>query len=380
MHRCSRLGKLPRTFRTQSPRRNQDITMTEPTQTSHKHAQTTPPRPAVNPLLVEVTRGSMVESRHRAAVAVVDVEGRVVLSAGDVEALVYPRSAIKPLQALGLVESGAAEAFGCDDKEIALACASHNGEAAQAEAVAAWLERIGCTEGDLECGPQLPTHQASLEELLRAGGGASALRNNCSGKHVGFLTLAKHLKVPTKGYILWEHPVQQTLLGILEMMCGLDLRAAPRGIDGCGIPQIGIPLGNLALAMARFADPADQPERRQVACARIAKAMTAEPYMVAGTGRMCTRVLAATGGRALVKTGAEGVYCAALPELGLGLALKVDDGATRASEFLLAQLLQRLDQLDSAAAAELKQDIAPVLHNRVGLEVGQIQRGADWSF
>lgn len=350
---------------------------------SHQHqhpVRVHPERPEVNPLLVEVTRGGMVESRHRAAIAVVDTGGRVVLSAGDVERLVYPRSAIKPLQALGLVESGAAEAFGCSDAEVALACASHNGEAKQVAAVQAWLERIGYSEEDLECGAQTPDYKPALEELLRARREGGPLHNNCSGKHAGFLTLARHLKVPAKGYIHWEHPVQQTLLGILEMMCGLDLRGAPRGIDGCGIPQIGIPLGNLALAMARFADPSDQPERRQAACARIARAMRDEPYMVAGSDRLCTRVLSATGGRALVKTGAEGVFCAALPELGLGLALKADDGTTRAAEFLLVQLLARLDILDEEARARLDADLNPVLRNRNGLEVGVIRLGPEWPF
>lgn len=345
-----------------------------------KPLQAPPARPPVNPLLVEVTRGAMVESRHRAALAVVDVEGRVVLSAGDIERPVYPRSAIKPLQALGLVESGAAEAFECSDAEIALACASHNGEADQVAAVQAWLERIGLGEDDLECGPQPPSYLPALEALAREGKEGGALHNNCSGKHAGFLTLTLHLKAPLKGYIRWEHPVQQSLLGILEMMTGLDLRTAPRGIDGCGIPQIGIPLGNLALAMARFADPSDQPERRQAACARIARAMREEPYMVAGSDRLCSRVLAATKGRALVKTGAEGVYCAALPELGLGLALKVDDGATRAAEFLLVQMLRRLEVLDEEATNLLEEDLAPVLRNRVDLPVGEIRLGPEWPF
>lgn len=347
----------------------------------HSHPVRVPPtRPDVNPLLVEVTRGAMVESRHRAAIAVVDTEGRVLLSAGDIERLIYPRSAIKPLQALGLVESGAADAFDCSDAEVALACASHNGEADQVSAAEAWLERIGCSERDLECGAQTPDHQATLEALLQSGKKGGALHNNCSGKHAGFLSLARHLGAPLKGYIQWEHPVQQTVLGILEMMCSLDLRGAPRGIDGCGIPQIGIPLGNLALAMARFADPSDQPERRQAACGRIARAMRDHPHMVAGSGRLCTRVLAATKGRALVKTGAEGVFCAALPELGLGLALKVDDGATRAAEFLLVHMLARLNVLDQAAREQLKDDLHPLLKNRNGLEVGEIRLGPAWSF
>jgi L-asparaginase II len=325
-----------------------------------------------NPVLVEATRGAMVESRHRGAFAVVDVEGRVIASAGDTERPIYARSAIKPLQAIPLVESGAAEAFGLGDAEIALACASHRGEPRHVETVTAWLARIGCSVADLECGAHLPSNPAALAELLGARGAAHAAHTNCSGKHSGFLTLARHLGLPTQRYIRLEHGVQQRVLGTLESMTGLDLGAAPRGVDGCGIPVIAVPLGNLALAMARLADPADQPEPRQAACARIRAAMAAEPFMISGTGQFCTRVISETGGRALVKTGAEGVFCAALPgalpEAGLGIALKIDDGAGRAAEVAMAGLLARFDLLD--AAHEL---CAPRLSNRAGAVVGVLR-------
>ncbi len=244
-----------------------------------------------NPVLVEATRGAMVESRHRGAFAVVDVEGRVIASAGDTECPIYARSAIKPLQAIPLVESGAAEAFGLEDAEIAVACASHRGEARHVETVTAWLARIGCSVADLECGTHLPSNERALAELLGAQEAPHAAHNNCSGKHAGFLTLARHLGLPTQGYIRLEHGVQQRVLGTLESMTGLDLGAVPRGVDGCGIPVLGVPLGSLALAMARLADPADQPESRQAACARIRSAMAAEPFMVSGTGQFCTRVI-----------------------------------------------------------------------------------------
>jgi L-asparaginase II len=352
---------------------------------AHRHDSETvaPGRPdafdRANPVLVEVTRGDMVESLHRAAYAVTDVTGRVVLSAGNIERLVYARSAIKPLQALALVESGAAEAFGCSDAEVALACASHDGEPRHVETVRAWLARLGLSVADLECGTHLPGSEVSAHALIRAGEAPDATYNNCSGKHAGFLTLAKHLGVPLKGYIKYEHPVQQTILGILEMMCGLDLRGAPRGIDGCGIPQLGIPLGNVALAMARLADPSDQPERRQAACARIRRAMAAEPFMVAGSRRFCTKVIAATHGRALVKTGAEGVYCASVPELGLGVALKVDDGATRAAEVLVGHLLRRLQAIDATAAESLAEVLCQPIRNRAGAVVGEVRPAADAS-
>jgi len=340
----------------------------------------TPPKAAppptatgnANPVLVEATRGTMVESRHRGAFAVVDAEGRVIASAGDSERPVYARSAIKPLQAIPLVESGAAEAFGLGDAEIALACASHRSEPRHVDTVTAWLARIGCSIADLECGSHLPSNPAALAELLGARGTPHAAHNNCSGKHAGFLTLARHLGLPTEGYIRLEHGVQQRVLGTLESMTGLDLGAAPRGADGCGIPVIAVPLGNLALAMARLANPADQPEPRQAACARIRAAMAAEPFMISGTGQFCTRMISETGGRALVKTGAEGVFCAALPGEGprdaLGIALKIDDGAGRAAEVAMAGLLARFGLLDAG-----HETLAPRLHNRAGTEVGELR-------
>ncbi|MEO3428044.1 asparaginase [Pelagibius sp. CAU 1746] len=335
---------------------------------------------AANPLLVEVTRGGQVESRHRAALAVVDVEGKVALSAGGHERPVYARSAIKSLQAIALVESGAADAFDVSEAELALACASHKGEPRHVETATGWLARLGLSVDDLECGPQLPGYEPALIELLAAGGAATQAHNNCSGKHSGFLTLAKHLGAPTAGYVKYEHPVQQRILGVLEAMTGLDLSAAPRGVDGCGIPVIGIPLGNMALAMARLGAPDDQPEPRQAACARIRKAVAAHPFMVSGTGCFDTRVMELTGERALIKTGAEGVYCAAFPELGLGAAIKVDDGAGRAAEILMGRLLSHFGILGEDQAAALGGLLtAPVL-NRAGLTVGEIRPAADIPF
>jgi len=348
----------------------------DPAPTTNDETRTPVHSPAAggNPTLVEVTRGTMVESRHRAAFAVADTDGRIVLSAGDFEKPVYPRSAIKPLQALPLLESGAADAYALGNAEIALACASHSGEPRHVETVLAWLARIGCAVADLECGSHLPGNDAALQALLRDRRPATAAHNNCSGKHTGFLTLTRHLGIDAKGYIAYQHPVQQRILGVLETMTGLDLGAAPRGIDGCGIPVIAIPLGNLALAFARLADPRDQPAARQAACERVCTAMAAEPFMVAGTERYCTRVMAATGGAALIKTGAEGVYCGSLPNLGLGIALKVDDGAGRAAEVLMGYLLQRLGILDESHAELLTQPV----YNRAGARVGEVRPVADF--
>ena len=332
-----------------------------------------------NPVLVETTRGGAVESRHRGAFAVVDTGGRVVLSAGRIQAPVFPRSAIKPLQALALLESGGADAFELGDPDLALACASHNGEPAHVAAVTDWLRRIGLCAGDLECGGHAPLHAPSAAALAAAGQGWDRRHDNCSGKHGGFLTLARQLGAPTQGYIDFAHPVQQRVLGVLEQMTGLDdLTAQPRAIDGCGIPTIALPLGNLALALARFGEPDDQPERRQAGCRRLLHAVADTPRMIAGTGRIDTAIAAALGPRCLAKTGAEGVHGAVLPELGLGIALKIDDGAGRAAAVALMRLLTRLRLLDGEAGRALGDHAQPTVTARDGRAVGEVRPVADF--
>ena len=326
-----------------------------------------------NPIVVEVTRGDMIESRHRAAIAVVAPDGKVVRAWGDIERPVYGRSALKPLQALPLIETGAADRYGVSVAEIALACASHNGEPRHVELVTQWLARIGCGAADLECGSHAPYHEASLAALLKAGRKPDAVYNNCSGKHTGFLCTARHLGERTDGYIRYEHPVQQRILGVLEQMTGQRLSEAPRGIDGCGIPVIGIPLGNMAMAMARLADPDDHvPPARAAAARRILSAMASEPFLVAGTGRFCTRVMEIVGAKIVLKTGAEGVYAAALPTLGLGVALKVDDGAGRAAEVAMGRVLRELKLLTADEEKALADILTPPVLNRVGRETGRI--------
>ncbi len=340
------------------------------------HASVETPAQA-NPLLVEVTRGDMVESRHRGALAVVDAAGRVVEAHGDIERPVYARSALKPLQALPLLESGAAERYAASDAEIALACASHTGETRHVEAVRAWLARIGLGVEDLECGSHMPADEAASAALVRAGARPSALHNNCSGKHTGFLATARHLGEPTRGYIRYEHPVQQRILGLLEQMTGLDLGQAPRGIDGCGIPVIGIPLGGMAMAMARLADRDGLPPARAAAAWRVVAAMAAEPFMVGGLGRFCSIVMQAAGDAVVLKTGAEGVCTGVLRKLGLGIALKIDDGAARAAEVAMGEALRRLGVLAPEHEGLLSALLTPAVSNRAGVEVGMLRPAGD---
>ena len=325
---------------------------------------------------VLVYRGGVVESRHRVSFAVSDASGEIIAARGKTDRPVFPRSAIKMLQAIPLVESDAADQFHLTPQELALACASHGGEPRHVDAVASWLQRLGLSESDLECGTHLPSHAPSAERLLSAGRRPTTLHNNCSGKHAGMLTLARHLGVPTKGYLRPDHPVQQTIAEVLMSMTGVAKLPAP-GIDGCGIPTFAIPLDNLAIGMARFAGSADLAHSRSLACQRLAAAMMQHPEMVAGEGRPCTLIMEALPG-VVVKTGAEGVYTAAWPEHGLGLALKVEDGATRASSVALMALLDHLGAIDARARKELEAVATPILRNHAGTMVGHIAPDTTW--
>ncbi|MBT5263943.1 MAG: asparaginase [Rhodospirillaceae bacterium] len=331
-------------------------------------------------VVVEVTRGSMVESIHRGVVAVVDAAGKTVHAWGDIDRSIYGRSAIKPIQTLAVIESGAADAYALGEDEITLCCASHKGEPIHTDRVVPWLERLGLSADDLECGPQMPYHEATAEALIKAGVHPTRAHNNCSGKHSGMLTTASHLGEPTKGYSDPEHPVQTRLVRIMEEMAGIDLSRTARGVDGCGIPVYGAPVKALARAMARLADPSGLSDDRVAACRRIVKSCAAWPDLISGTGAFNSVVLAETGERTLLKGGAEGVYAAAVPELGLGICLKIDDGAGRASQVAVAAVLRRLGILDEAATKRLSDHVEPEVRNWAGTLVGAIRPGPGIAF
>ncbi|MEH6404849.1 MAG: asparaginase [Sneathiella sp.] len=322
------------------------------------------------PVQVHITRGSMVESRHLVNAAVSDVSGKIVKSWGDVQAPVYLRSAIKPLQAIPLFESGAADAFDLTDREISLACASHTGENLHVQTVLAWLKRIGLSVDDLECGSHWPSFPEAERALAISGAEPTAAHNNCSGKHTGFLTTSLHLGENYKGYIGLDHPVQKRIVKVLEDFTELDLSNAPIGIDGCSIPTIGIPLDSAAFAIAKFADPSLLNDERKEACRRIQSAIKNEPDMIAGSDRMCTPLNRAAKGRVIAKVGAEGVYLAAIPELGLGVSLKAIDGTTRAAEIALGGILEDLGVMDDELRNAIAEFTHPVLKNRNNMEVG----------
>jgi len=320
-----------------------------------------------NPILVEITRGNRVESVHRGAVAISDAQGNVLFALGDIERPVYPRSALKPIQALPLVESGAADAFNLGDPEIALACASHSGEPMHTNRVAAWLERIGLQEADLACGAHAVRYEPVREEMIRRGEEPTRIHNNCSGKHAGFLTLARHWGIATSGYEHITHPVQQAVAKTLGELAGIP-EDLPWGIDGCTAPNFALPLAAFARALARLAAPQTLPPARASAAGRIIQAMTGHPELVAGTGRACTTLMRAGRGRVAVKTGAEAAYAAIVPEHGLGIALKIDDGGGRAAETTIAFLLDRMGLLDHDQVAEI---VNPMVLNTRDAHVGE---------
>ncbi len=326
-----------------------------------------------SPVLVEVIRGSLLESEHRGRVAVIDADGNAVLRLGDVARPVFPRSAVKPLQALPLVETGAADRFGFGDEELAVASASHAGEPAHVALVEHMLARAGLDAAALVCGAHPPIHAPSAQALTRSGREPSALHNNCSGKHAGFLCVACAMEANPAGYADPAHPVQRAVKAAIEGIAGVALEDRSRAIDGCSVPTWALPLEKLAHGFARFGTGRGLDPHRAQAAARIRAACAANPYLVAGTGRFCTRVMAHFGGRVLVKGGAEGVLCGALPEAGLGIAVKCDDGTARAAEVVMATLISRLLALDDADRGALAPLVQPGLRNWNGVEVGVLR-------
>lgn len=294
--------------------------------------------------LIELWRGDILESTHRGHAVITDDKGEIVEAWGDPDAIIFPRSSCKMLQGLPLVESGAADAAGLTDEHLALACASHNGAPIHTARVADWLAARGLGEGDLRCGSHMPMGEPDRDALVRAGEAPCQLHNNCSGKHAGFLTLNQHLRGGGADYHEVAHPVQQAAKAAFEEVTGMT--SPGFGIDGCSAPNFATSVHALARSMSFFAAARDGGSARERAAYRLTGAMRAHPDLVAGEGRACTNLMRATGGKVAVKTGAEAVFIAILPEQKRGIALKIMDGGTRASEAAITALLVRLGALD----------------------------------
>jgi L-asparaginase II len=329
-----------------------------------------------NPILVEQTRATFVENRHRGAFVVADADGNIVASAGDIARPVFPRSAIKSIQALALFTSGSADKFDLTDRELALACASHHGEDVHTLGVAGFLSHVGLSSADLECGTHQPSNARARKILRDEGLKPSALHNNCSGKHSGMLSVARALGVPTTGYVGREHPVQVEVRRAIEAVIGETLSIDRCGTDGCSIPTWAAPLSSFARGFARMATGRNLPEPMPAAAKRIFDAATSNPLLVAGTGHFDTLVMDAFGGRVMQKGGAEGVQCGAIRDKGWGYAIKCDDGNMSASVTMAAELLATLADPDSDQLAVLSPFRTQVIKNVRSLEVGEM-RGTD---
>ena len=330
----------------------------------------------MDPILIELTRGTHVESAHRGAAVVTDANGKILFSVGDVAHPIFSRSAVKALLALPLVETGAADRLGLTEAEIALACSSHNGEAFHVEGALSMLRKAGRDASVLECGTQWPGHEAALHALVRSGEPASALHNNCSGKHSGFICLACDRGDDPTGYVKPDHPTMRQITAALADMTSTTLDERNYAVDGCSIPTYAVPLRALATAFARFGSGETLSADRARAAARIRAAVAAHPEMVAGTGRFDTKLMGETGARVFVKSGAEGVFCGAIPELGLGIAVKCDDGAGRAAQVAMAVLVKRFLPSNGQPTPVLEQLTAPKLTNWNRIHVGDIRATA----
>ncbi|MFD3188797.1 asparaginase [Sedimentitalea sp. HM32M-2] len=319
--------------------------------------------------MTEIWRGDLLESLHLGQAVICDDTGQIVRAWGDPDTLIYPRSSCKMVQALPLITSGAADKYALSDAQLALACASHTGAMVHTDPVRAWLQQLDIAETALRCGPQEPDDPEARNALIRAHATPCQVHNNCSGKHAGFLTLAAHMGAGPE-YVQIDHPVQQACLNAFEETTRLP--SPTYGIDGCSAPNFATTLHGLARAMAFFASAADRSDRVSAAAARLTTAMMRHPVLVAGEGRACSELMRAMQERAAIKTGAEGVYVAILPERRLGVALKIADGATRAAECAIAAILTGLGVLQGDHPATLRFMNAPIL-NRRGAKVGMIR-------
>jgi len=326
-------------------------------------------------ILVQAVRGSVVESCHRGHIAVVDKNRKLIASAGNPEHYTFARSTAKLLQAIPLLESGGDLRFQLDDQMIALICASHNGEDLHASLADQILRRLGLDESALRCGVHEPFHQETANRLKATGISPTPLRNNCSGKHSGMLALTRMMapQQSEEPYTASTHPVQLNMLNTVAEMCGIPVGNITLGTDGCGVPVFAVPLYALAYAYARLGRPDGLPELRARACRQIIHSITRQPYYLAGSGRFDTSLIEVTGGRMIGKMGAEGIYALTIPEQGLGITIKIEDGASRALYPAVVETLIQLDMLRDEEIIRLKPFHIPNISNCNDSVVGMIR-------
>jgi len=327
-----------------------------------------------DPVLVRLWRGGFVESQHRGAWCLVDSGDEVIDAGGSIDHPFFVRSSIKALQAIPLVEGGAAATLGFTDEELCMALASHNAERCHTDTVSALLTRMDLSVADLQCGAHVPGDSETRLALAGSGEEPTAVHNNCSGKHAGFLALSKHLDAPTSDYLDPDGVVQSLVRSAISDMCGLDADSLTRGTDGCSAPTYRIPLRALGLAFARVVEPSGLEPERSAACEQMVAAVAAHPILIAGSrGRLCTEISRVTAGRLFPKIGAEGIYAVAERGSGRALAVKIDDGGRRALHAVVVELLSRHDMIDDAESRALESWRQSDLTNHAGLSVGRTE-------
>lgn len=322
---------------------------------------------------IEYWRGDRVESRVHADVAVVDSVGQVRYWYGDPTRSCFWRSSAKPFQAMPVIESGGADQFHFGPREVAMICASHGGEPKHVELVQDLLGRIDAGPDNLSCGVHPPSYRPSAEALLRRGEEPNVLHNNCSGKHTGMLTLARALGAPLAGYAEPEHPVQKAIRKNVAYMAGVDEDSLYTGTDGCGVPTFYLPLERMAYAFARMVDPRGLEPAKQASALIISEAMRMHPDLVSKTESLEVDLAEASDHRFVSKGGAEAVFCLGIPDRGLGLAIKIDDGVARVMPTLVAAVLHQMGVLNSREPLALDRLLHPVLRNHAGTVVGEVR-------
>ena len=323
---------------------------------------------------VAVTRGDEIESEHRVHAAIVGEGDELLGAARDPDSFTYWRSCAKPFQVIPFLSSGGFDAFHWGDEQLAVACASHGGEPEHVQIVEQMLHDLGLEEGDLACGPHDPSSQRGAKILRESGGRPSRVHNNCSGKHAAMMAMARHKGWPTRGYERRDHNVQRTILHEISLWTGVPCNKITEAVDGCGVVVFGMTLERMARAYSRFAVTAERGEEYP---RRVVNAMSGHPFLVGGTDRFDSDLITATKGRVVSKVGAEGVHCAMLPDRGIGVAIKVEDGAQRAQVPALLRLLQEIDALPDPLPPKLDEWSRKAVKNTRGECVGQIAIRAD---
>jgi L-asparaginase II len=335
-------------------------------------------------VIAEVTRGDVVESMHRGIVAVVDVDGSLVASAGDVERLAYFRSSAKPFQAIPLVESGAADAFRFTERELALACSSHDATPDHQRGVARMLEKIGLHEEDLRCGISPPVDEQELARSVLGLVWPSQVQCECSGEHAGMLAACEHLGYPLDSYVERDHPLQRRILQIIATVLGMDKDAVILGTDGCSIPTFAAPIRRFAIAYAKLATPRWTSLGNDATLVesvdRLRAAMLAYPVMVGNEGVLDTDIMRFSDGRVVAKLGAEGLLCLAVPERGLGIALASEDGMPRGLGPAAIATLDQLGLADDGMLCALRERHAGAVPSFKGEPVGTVRPALQLQF